>query len=185
MTLAYTLDCPADAFADALGADRNGDVWTGGAIGTGGYAPVVLGGRDGRRRVVPRQWGVPPPPRGQHVVTTVRNVESPFWIGTLHHPELRCLVPATHFRAGSGRRWWRSADGPVMAMAGIWRDSEVPSFAILTVAMDGLSGPANLPASVPLLLDVRGQARWLTQAWKDAELLVRPLHPDRIVTLNG
>jgi len=53
------------------------------------------------------------------------------------------------------------------------------------VAMDGLSGPANLPASVPLLLDVRGQARWLTQAWKDAELLVRPLHPDRIVTLNG
>lgn len=185
MTLAYALDAPADAIAQALAADANGDVWAGGAVSPGGYAPVVVRGRDGRRRLVPRQWGVPPPPRGQHVVTTVRNVESPFWIGTLRHPEMRCLVPATHFRAGGARRWWRSPDAPIMAFAGIWRDSEVPSFAILTVGVDALSGPADPPASVPLLLTAPQQARWLAQGWKDAETLVQALHPDRIMPLGG
>lgn len=190
MTLAYALDATADAIAQALGADRNGDVWAGGAVRAGSYAPVVVRGRDGRRRIVPRQWGVPPPPRGQHVVTTLRNVESPFWIGSLRHPEMRCLVPATHFRAGratprGNSGWWRAPDMPIMAFAGIWRDSEVPSFAVLTVGVDTLSGPAGMPAAVPLLLDPAGQARWLAQGWKDAESLVRPLHPDRIAAVGG
>lgn len=184
MSLAYVLDAPAHAIAQALAADANGDVWTGGAVNPGGYAPVVVRGRDGRQRLVPRQWGVPPPPRGQHVVTTVRNVESPFWIGTLRHPEMRCLVPATHFRAGGARRWWRSPDAPIMAFAGIWRDSEVPSFAILTVGVDALSGPANPPASVPLLLTAPQQARWLAQGWKEVDTLVQALHPDRIMPLG-
>ncbi|WP_179504807.1 MULTISPECIES: DUF159 family protein [unclassified Sphingomonas] len=185
MTLAYTLDATADAVAQALGADRNGDVWAGGAVRAGGYAPVVVRGRDGRRRIVPRQWGVPPPPRGQHIVTTVRNVESPFWIGTLRHPEMRCVVPATHFRAGGPRRWWRSPDAPIMGFAGIWRDSEVPSFAVLTVAVDTLSGPAGMPTSVPLLLNAAEQMQWLAQGWKDVESLVRPVHPDRIAELGA
>lgn len=67
-----------------------------------------------------------------------------------------------------------------MALAGIWRDSEVPSFAIVTVAVDRLSGPPDLPQSAPLLLTLREQARWLTDAWANAEALTRPLHPDRL-----
>eukprot|EP01037_Dinobryon_pediforme_P017544 gene17544-17747_t len=113
-----------------------GDVWPGGGISPGGYAPVVVRGRDRLRRLVPRQWGVPPPPRGTHPVTHLRNVESPFWIGTLRHTEFRCLVPVTAFR--SGARWFGVPSAPVFALAGVWRDSEVPSFAMLTVAGDGL-----------------------------------------------
>lgn len=184
MSLAYVLDADADAVAKAFGADRNGDVWPGGAVRAGGYAPVIVRGRDRVRRLVPRQWGVPPPPRGSHVVTTLRNVESPFWIGTLRHPEFRCLVPATHFAMGSTRRWWRGTDAPVMAFAGIWRDSEVPSFAVVTVGVDRLSGPEDLPFTVPLLLDAEGQRRWLCEGWKEAESLVRALHPDRIRLLG-
>lgn len=187
MSLAYTLDATAQAIAETLRADVNGDVWAGGTLRAGSYAPVVVRGPDGRRRIVPRQWGVPPPPRGQHVVTTLRNVESPFWIGTLRHPQFRCLVPATCFAWGTGaHRWWRNSDGaPLMAMAGIWRDSEVPSFAVLTVALDDLSPAPGHPATVPLLLDPLQQGRWLAQGWKDAQDLVRPLHPDRIRALGA
>ena len=64
MTLAYALDAPADAIAQALAADANGDVWASGAVSPGGYAPVVVRGRDGRRRLVPRQWGVHHRPAG-------------------------------------------------------------------------------------------------------------------------
>jgi putative SOS response-associated peptidase YedK len=71
-----------------------------------------------------------------------------------------------------------------MAFAGVWRDSEVPSFAIVTVAPDDLSGPDDLPAVVPLVLSPAEQERWLTQEWSKAEALVRPLHPDRIRPLG-
>lgn len=197
MPVSYTLDASAQAIGRALNADPAGDVWSGGTLHAGSYAPVVLRGGDGRRRLVPRQWGVPPPPphtmATRHVVTTLRNIESPFWIGTLRHPRMRCLVPATHFLASRPRhgapRWWAATpqeggDGAIMAFAGVWRDSEVPSFAIVTVAPDDLSGPDDLPAVVPLVLSPAEQERWLTQEWSKAEALVRPLHPDRIRPLG-
>lgn len=182
MSLSYVLDAPARTIADALGADCGNDPWVGGTVTAGSYAPVVIRGRDGRRRLVPRQFGVPPPPRSAnpHVVTTLRNLESPFWIGTLRHTQFRCLVPTTHLALGGRGRWWASTEGPIMALAGIWRDSEVPSFAIVTVAIDRLSGPADLPQTAPLLLTPREQARWLTDTWANAEALARPLHPDRL-----
>jgi putative SOS response-associated peptidase YedK len=55
--------------------------------------------------MVPRQWGVPPPQshslRVEHPVTHVRNLDSPFWIGTLRHTQFRCLVPMTHSWRGA------------------------------------------------------------------------------------
>ncbi len=171
MAAPYRLDAPADRIAAALGAQQGGDVWPGGGVSPGGYAPVVVRGRDRLRRLVPRQWGVPPPPRGTHPVTHLRNVESPFWIGTLRHTEFRCLVPVTAFR--SGARWFGVPSAPVFALAGVWRDSEVPSFAILTVAGDGLY-PLEDAATVPLVLRPEDYTPWLTADWKQAQDLVTP-----------
>lgn len=171
MTAPYRLDATAEQIAAALGADPGGDVWAGGGVAPGGYAPVAVRGRDRSRRLVPRQWGVPPPPRGLHPVTHVRNVESPFWIGTLRHTEFRCLVPATAIRCGQG--WFAAESAPVFAMAGIWRDSEVPSFAILTVAGDGLY-PLEGVATMPLVLRTADYAPWLSADWKLAQDLVSP-----------
>jgi putative SOS response-associated peptidase YedK len=140
MTLAYT-DATADAVALALAADTNGDVWAGGTVQPGGYAPVVVRGRDGRRRLVPRQWVC----RRPHGAATW-SPRCAMWKAVLdrhaRHPEMRAGA-----RHACSRRWCpalvAAPDHAIMAFAGIWRDSEVPSFAILTVAVDALSGPAD------------------------------------------
>ncbi len=98
MTNLYRLDASAGAVAAALEADAGDDRWTGDYVASGRPAPVIVRDeRSGRSHLRPKLWGVPPPPRGDRPVTHVRNLASPFWIGTLRHPELRCLVPVTAF----------------------------------------------------------------------------------------
>jgi len=165
----YRLDAPADRIATVLGADPGKDVWQGGSVIPGGFAPVVVRGKAGTRYLIPRQWGVPPPPRATNVVTHVRNLDSPFWIGTLRHTEFRCLVPATSFcvtRGGRGQ-WLVVPGQPILAFAGIWRDSEVPSFAVLTTA-----GSLAQIVSLPLILPPEHWAQWLSADWKLAQRLV-------------
>lgn len=155
MTVLFRLDVSAPAIAAHFAARAGDDPWAGGVIAPGSFAPVVTSGREfvagprpveePPRRLVPRLWGVPPPPGvpydGRNGVLSVRNAESPFWIGNLRNSEFRCLVPATAIMAwgredpATGRRrkhWLGCGDQPVFAMAGVWKDSEVPSFALLT-----------------------------------------------------
>jgi len=141
MPPAYRLAANAAQIAAATGAQALGDVWPGGEVIAGGYAPVVIADKTQGRHLIPRQWGVPPPPRGEHLVPFVSNLDSPFWIGTLRHTQFRCLVPMTHFRKGAQ---WFTHDQALFICAGIWRDSEIPSFAILTVgAMPVILTPDN------------------------------------------
>lgn len=168
----YRLDADAAAFARALGVAVGDDPWAGGSVVPGGYAPVVI--REGpRRRIVPRQWGVPPPPRVDRTITHIRNLESPFWIGTLRHTQFRCLVPATAIAVSrAGRMVWCGVPGrPVMALAGIWRDSEVPSFALVSVDGEGIIAGAG---AMPVVLDPADYQKWLSSDWKDAQKLVTP-----------
>lgn len=185
MTQLYRLDASADMIAHALRADPGEDPWEQGYMTPGRFGPVIVTGRVGGRRVVPRFWGVPPPPGAALVggapVAHVRNVESPFWIGTLRHTQFRCLVPATSFQLWSqhadprsgrkiARRFSLTA-APVFAMAGIWRDSEVPSFALLTCEPNRLIAATN-PRTMPVVLHAEDHDRWLRADWKDARNLV-------------
>lgn len=161
---AYRLDATAEAIAQALGADPGEDPWAGGIVRPGDFAPVVVR-TPTRRVIVPRQWGVPPPPRGVHPVTHLRNPESPFWIGTLRHIEFRCLVPASVIATRAG--WMPAGTAPIAALAGVWRDSEVPSFAIVSVGTSDRS-------SVPLALSGAQAVVWLSAEWKHAQALLAP-----------
>ncbi len=161
MPPAYRLDTTADQIAAAMRAGRAGDVWQGGEVVPGGYAPVIIHNKDKGRHIVPRQWGVPPPPRREHVVPFVRNLDSPFWIGTLRHTQFRCLVPMTHFRKGGG--WLTNPAQPLIACAGLWRDSEIPSFGILT------SGSTS---ALPVILQPADFDIWLYTDLKIARRLV-------------
>jgi putative SOS response-associated peptidase YedK len=91
----------------------------------------------------------------------VRNLDSPFWIGTLRHTQFRCLVPMTHYRRGDS--WFTDPAAPLLAVAGIWRDSEIPSFAILT---SGASGP------LPVILRPETYDIWLRADIKIARHLI-------------
>lgn len=162
MPPAYRLDAAAAEIGRALGADPGEDPWQGGEVAPGGYAPVVIASGGRSRRLVPRLWGVPPPPRGEHLVPFVRNLDSPFWVGVLRHVGFRCLVPITGIRRGG--TWWDAPGRAIGACAGIWRDSEIPSFAILTTG-----GPAG---GYPVLLPPGAQEIWLRAEIRIARPLV-------------
>jgi putative SOS response-associated peptidase YedK len=200
MTMLYRLDAPAPTIAATFGAPRGDDPWAGGHVAPGGFAPVITAGREfvagpspqarTPRRMVPRLWGVPPPPSVQEAraIMSVRNIESPFWIGNLRNPEFRCLVPATAFmewgpnssrgtdREGKRRRhWFACADQPIFAFAAVWKDSEVPSFALLTCEPNAALRHVGCDA-MPVILpaDSKAQDVWLRGGWDQAQRLLAP-----------
>jgi len=196
VTILFRIDASARQIARALGADEGADPWSGGHVSPGGFAPVITAGREfvagprpdvrAPRRMVPRLWGVPPPPSAFEArpVLSVRNAESPFWIGNLRNAEFRCLVPATAFmvwgkgvdREGKRRRhWFACADQPVFALAGVWKDSEVPSFALLTCEPNAAlrrAGRDSMPVILPA--DRAAQDVWLRGGWDRASPLLAP-----------
>lgn len=187
----YRLDAPARAIAETFGVEAGGDPWDGGYVAPGRPAPVIVGdGRSGGRRFLrPKLWGVPPPPRGDRPVTTVRNLASPFWIGTLRHAELRCLIPATRFALWSGdagarrQRWFALESRPLFAFAGIHRQGEDwPTFAVLTSDPNQLIERHNVE-TMPLILHPEDHARWLTAEWREAIALVTP-YPGHLMTVG-
>lgn len=201
VTLLYRLDATASAIARHFGASAGADPWAGGHVSPGGFAPVVTTGREfvagprpdwgpggePTRRMIPRLWGVPPPPSANdpaRTIMTVRNLDSPFWIGNLRNSEFRCLVPATAFlewgkgRDADGKRVQHRitlADQPLFAFAGVWKDSEIPSFALLTceagAALRSL-GRETMPVILPP--DPRAWRTWLNGGWDQAKALVAP-----------
>lgn len=197
MTVLYRLDAPAAALARHFGAEAGRDPWAGGHVAPGGFAPVITAGREfvagarlerQPRRLIPRLWGVPPPPSagdaGRPGVLSVRNPDSPFWIGNLRNSEFRCLIPATAFMEwgkgtdAEGKRrqhWFACADQPLFAFAGVWKDSEVASFALLTCEPNAALRHAGRDA-MPVILppDPVAWQLWLHGDWKRARELIAP-----------
>lgn len=190
--LLYRLDAAPNRIATVFAADPVEDPWPGSYVAPGKFAPVIVEARDGRR-LVPRLWGVPPPPKvaaqGGRSVHNVRNLDSPFWTGTLRHTEFRCLVPVTSFMEWGGvkgmrtQHWFIVPSEPVFALAGIWRDSEIPSFAFLTCDPNSLVGAAN-DTSMPVVLNPWDYDRWLTADWSEARTLVDPF-PSQLMAKAG
>ena len=198
MTMLYRLDASAADITQHFAAMQGDDPWQPAHIAPGSFAPVVTAGREfiagprppgePSRRIIPRLWGVPPPPSAadtpRHGILSVRKIDSPFWIGNLRNSEFRCLVPATSFmewgkgtdREGKRRQcWFALADQPLFAFAGVWTDSEVPSFALLTCAANAAlrrEGREAMPAILPG--DAGAWATWLTGDWKHAQGLLAP-----------
>jgi putative SOS response-associated peptidase YedK len=198
MTVLYRLAATAGEIAARFGARMAADdPWAGGTIAPGSFAPVVTAGREfiagarppgeQERRLIPRLWGVPPPPSAGDMgraVLTVRNAGSPFWIGNLRNSEFRCLVPATAVMLWGGtdptngkrRQLWLScADQPLFALAGVWKDSEVASFALLTCPANAMLRELGVER-MPVILPANPAAAqiWLLAGWDRAGTLIAP-----------
>ncbi len=199
LTQLYRLDCSAADVAARFGAHAGDDPWAGGYIAPAKFAPVVTAGREyvagprpagGRLqpRITPRLWGVEPPPNSDNParrITSVRNTDSPFWIGNLRNSEFRCLIPATAIMLwGSGidyegrrlRHWFAPeiplSGGATFAMAGVWKDEDVPGFAILTQDARGApkdAGSRSMPIVLPA--DDAAHQTWLHGGWDKARAL--------------
>lgn len=183
----YRLDARAADIARLFRAEPGTDPWPGDYVAPGKFAPVIVENK-GVRHMVPRQWGVPPPRGVNRPIVNVRNLESPFWIGTLRHTEYRCLVPVTSFMEWGGvkgartQHWFTLPSAPIFAFAGIWRDSDVPSFAFLTCEPNRLVGAVH-PKAMPLILHPEDYHSWLHADWKAAQKLVAPF-PSQLMTAN-
>ena len=148
MTILYRLDAAAGEVAAQFGALRGDDPWAGGHVSPGSFAPIITAGREAiagprgarqPRRMVPRLWGVPPPGAvidARHGVLSVRNPDSPFWIGNLRNSEFRCLIPATSFmewgqiEPTTGKRrqhWFACTDQPLFALLGCGKTAKFPA----------------------------------------------------------
>ncbi|MXO73130.1 SOS response-associated peptidase family protein [Alteraurantiacibacter buctensis] len=190
----YRLDAPAAAIARAFAVPAGDDPWQGGVVAPGQFAPVITAGREfvagarlerQPRRLVPRLWGVPPPPSApdqRRAVLIVRNAESPFWIGNLRNSEFRCLVPATGFAEwGSGidtegrrlRHLFRAGSGGLLAMAGVWKDAEVPGFALVTCPARGEARAMGVER-LPVVVAPADYDTWLHGGWDRAGALLAP-----------
>ncbi len=184
----YRLDKAADAVAKWFGADKGEDPWDGGYVAPRRFGPVVIGQQ--RRRIVPMNWGFPPPPKGTAPVTNVRNLESPFWTGNLRHTELRCLVPVTSFQEWSGTKgakqqhWFTVPSHEMFAFAGIWRDTtDMPVFAFLTTEPNALVRSVH-PKAMPVILHPEDYQSWLSADWKIAQKLVAPF-PSQLMQMDA
>ncbi|MDJ0644186.1 MAG: SOS response-associated peptidase family protein [Erythrobacter sp.] len=197
LTQLYRLDASAAEIAERFKARPGDDPWQGGYVAPQRFAPIVTAGREfiagprpagGRLqpRIVPRLWGVAPPPAADDPmrrVTTVRNPDSPFWIGNLRNSEFRCLIPTTSFMLwGSetdyeGRRlrhWFAAPGEAIFAMAGVWKDEEVPGFALLTQDARGALTELGCKTMPVVLPDDEGARQtWLHGGWDAAERLVK------------
>jgi putative SOS response-associated peptidase YedK len=164
-------------------------------------APVVRS-VDGQRELIQMRWGFPPPPRaGNHVVTNVRNVSSPFWRAWLK-PEFRALVPLTSFSEYADTKprktpiWFAlSKDRPLAAFAGIWRpwtgvrgtkadpvEGEHLLYSFLTSEPNGVVAPIH-PKAMPVMLTTPEEYEtWLTAPAEEALKLQRPL-PDKMLEI--
>ena len=204
----YRLDASAAEAAARFSAWAGDDPWQPGHVSPGSFAPVITAGREfiagpcpagePARRMIPRLWGVPPPPAAGdagRAVLNVRNLESPFWIGNLRNSEFRCLIPATSFMEwGKGRDpqdkrrqcWFGISDQPIFAFAAVWKDSEVPSFALLTCEANAAlraEGRETMPVILPP--DRAAHDLWLRGYWERAQQLVAPYSSSLIVTRSG
>ena len=207
MTILYRLDAKAAVIAAQFGAAVGSDPWAGGHIAPAQFAPIITAGREAiagpraerqPRRMVPRLWGVPPPGalRGEGVdarngVLSVRNPDSPFWTGNLRNSEFRCLIPATSFMEWgrvdptTGRRrqhWFACTDQPLFALAGVWKDSEIPSFALLTCEANAAlraCGAEAMPVILPS--DPGAWQTWLNTDWNRASQLLAPYSSSLLV----
>lgn len=195
MTQLYRLDSSALDVAQRFLARPGDDPWDSGYVAPGRFAPIITAGREfvagprpasGRLqpRLTPRLWGVMPPPSAHDPlrrITSVRNPNSPFWIGNLRNSEFRCLVPATSVMLwGSGtdyegrrlKHWFVPKRGKIFAMAGVWKDEEVPGFSLLIRESAGAARKAGCTSMPAILEGEEMQQSWLHDGWGHAEKLL-------------
>lgn len=182
-----------------IAEDRAGNVPPLPAIFPDQMAPVVRNS-DAGRELIQMRWGFPPPPKvGNHPVTNVRNVGSPFWRAWLK-PEYRCLIPMTSFSEYADTQprktpvWFaQSADRPLMAFAGIWRpwkgvrgtkadpvEGEHLLYSFLTCDPNDIVKPIH-PKAMPVILTTPEEYDiWLSAPTEEALKLQRPLPNDML-----
>jgi len=156
----------------------------------GRAAPVVRSGGGEVLVLETMTWVFPgPAAAGGHLVTNVRNLQSPFWRSALSNSERRCIVPATKFcewtadpdpvTKRKSKIWFgmHEAHHPLFAFAGLWRPGEGgPFMAFLTCDANATVGAVH-PKAMPVMMRPADALQWLEGGHEEACALALPF-PD-------
>jgi putative SOS response-associated peptidase YedK len=86
--------------------------------------------------------------------------------------------------AGKRRQGWHAvADQPIFAFAAVWKDSEVPSMALLSCEPNAVmrqAGRDTMPVILPA--DREAQDLWLNGDWARASRLIAPYSSSQMLT---
>ncbi len=175
-----------DAVESAAGANFAEEVYP-------GYTGLVVA----EGAVRPMTWGFPLVLKGKQgrplkpkPVNNARSdkLETGFWRHAFHNR--RCLIPLTAWAEAQGakgrmtRTWLSLPDGPLFAVAGVWRPSEEwgDCYSMVMTASEGTDA-ASVHERMPVLLAPEDHARWLAAPANEALGLCRgwdePLVIDR------
>ena len=148
-----------------------------------GYPGLVLA--DGAIR--PMAWGFPlvmMGAKGQPLkpkpVNNARSdkLASPFWSASFRNR--RCLIPVSAYAEAQGpkgamtRTWISPVDSPLLAVAGLWRDTEEWGAAYAMVMTGANEQTAAVHQRMPVILDVADWPGWLAGDPQAAQALCRP-----------
>lgn len=162
------------------------------AVSLGGNAPeMVYPGYPGivmaEGRLTQMTWGFPlnrKGAKGQSLkpkpVNNARadKLSSPFWSASFR--ERRCLIPVSDFAEAEGskgsktRTWFALPNAPLMAVAGLWRDSAEFAEVYTMVMTDANSHVRGIHDRMPVILAPGEWSTWLEGSTQDAFKLCRP-----------
>lgn len=156
-----------DAIAQDFGANTADEVYP-------GYpAPVVASGSNGKQ-VRPMIWGFPlqrTGAKGQPLKpkpvnnTRTDKLKSLLWRDSFEHR--RCLTPVTRFAEAEGakgamtRTWFSMPGTPLLAAAGIWRETEEWGEAFSMIMTEANNAIAPVHNRMPVILPRDAWTMWL------------------------
>lgn len=136
-----------------------------------GYPGLVMDGKALRQMV----WGFPLQRKGAKgqplkpkPVNNARTdkLSSPFWSASFR--ERRCLIPVSAWAEAQGpkgsmtRTWLSLPDQPLMAMAGLWRDSAEWGPAYTMVMTEAAGDARAVHSRMPVILAAQDWDSWLS-----------------------
>ena len=175
----YTLSRPREISVELLGHDRGPTLAARYNVAPLQVAPVLVGGEDGSRRIVPMRWGLIPHwskggDRSRSLINARAETvaaKAPFRESFLHR---RCVVAADGFY-----EWQRSIvgkqpflmclkEGAPFGFAGLWDrwygagDQVTETFTIMTTVANELVRPIH--HRMPVILGREAREEWLSES---------------------
>ena len=161
-----------------------------------GRPGLVVREADGRRVMQSMTWGFPlrlktmAPTSKPRPVNNIADLRKGMWIGLARKPQWRCLIPLTAFAEAEGekgrktRTWFSVHDQPIVAWAGLWRESAEWGPVYSGVMTDCNAAIRTVHDRMPVLLMPEDQDRWLNGSLDDAVAFQQRCFPDELIAMN-
>jgi putative SOS response-associated peptidase YedK len=161
-----------------------------------GTPGMVVREADGQRVMQSMTWGFPlrlktmSPTAMPKPVNNIADLSKPMWKGLAAKPQWRCLIPLTGFAEAEGpkgsktRTWFSVIDQPVLAWAGLWRDSAEWGPVYSGVMTDCNEAIRPVHDRMPVLLHADEWDQWLHGSYDDALTFQARCFPDHLIAME-